>query len=749
MKKIIKAYLLLFLFLSLTACSIQEKKKESGAGTEKASSVMETENPAYYLSSSGTGITAYFILGLCQKDDRVFVLAEDGKKTFLIQCKEDGTDPVRTVLPLEKKEETGCMEENSRDLYLLVYLEKKQTTEYYLKKIDSDGSIIDSHKLKLKNSEKEDLFFSGDTAVINEDGSLYTISGDGMGILFFDPEGNERKRISSNFRITSLLKTENDTVYAYGEGETAKEFKKLNEETGRLESAVSLEGYNILNEKVCAGEGNTIYIASQNNVYSFDLESGSLSPLFSWIGGGIDGTDIQDFLLLDDGSIFALAIPFGETAEITAVTAKKSDSSPQDTDKKVLTLASFTMLSGLKEAVLSFNQKSSQYQIQLREYSEYADPYTKMNLDIVSGKIPDIIVLNGIPADRYVKLGILTDLYPWMDSDKEISKDDFVDSILSAAEQDGKLYYFSPYFQIAECLAIGKSSLGSSEGLTIEDLETLYGQIPENGMLTTLPRQNFLSNMISYQIGDYIDEEDSKADFTSEYFIKVLNFAKKLKDSSEISSLSIDPNREIMEGRITAYCYPVNLLKIFVLNTLFHDKGGYEVFDYPAKERTDSLTAEFADTVLAISKACKDKEGAWEFVREFFTYDYGAKSASFSMWSFPSRKDVLEKILKRAMAEKAYTDEDGMEITPIQKTYGYDSFPISLKPLTKEDVSSVRSLIGRIKKMSHTSDDRQEQVLSIVREEAEAFFAGDKTAEETAEIIQNRVQLYLNETAAP
>ena len=34
---------------------------------------------------------------------------------------------------------------------------------------------------------------------------------------------------------------------------------------------------------------------------------------------------------------------------------------------------------------------------------------------------------------------------------------------------------------------------------------------------------------------------------------------------------------------------------------------------------------------------------------------------------------------------------------------------------------------------------------SIIKEEAAAFFAGDKTAQETADLIQSRVSLYLGE----
>lgn len=37
------------------------------------------------------------------------------------------------------------------------------------------------------------------------------------------------------------------------------------------------------------------------------------------------------------------------------------------------------------------------------------------------------------------------------------------------------------------------------------------------------------------------------------------------------------------------------------------------------------------------------------------------------------------------------------------------------------------------------------QIEGIVMEEAAAFFSGQKSVEETAEIIQNRVKIYVNE----
>lgn len=41
--------------------------------------------------------------------------------------------------------------------------------------------------------------------------------------------------------------------------------------------------------------------------------------------------------------------------------------------------------------------------------------------------------------------------------------------------------------------------------------------------------------------------------------------------------------------------------------------------------------------------------------------------------------------------------------------------------------------------------DNESPAISIVKEEAAAFFAGDKSAEDVAKIVQNRVSIYLAE----
>lgn len=63
-------------------------------------------------------------------------------------------------------------------------------------------------------------------------------------------------------------------------------------------------------------------------------------------------------------------------------------------------------------------------------------------------------------------------------------------------------------------------------------------------------------------------------------------------------------------------------------------------------------------------------------------------------------------------------------------------------------MEEVKELAAEIEKMFpylHLSQRSSSTIADIVIEEVQAYFAGDKTVEETAAIIQNRAQLYIDE----
>ena len=66
---------------------------------------------------------------------------------------------------------------------------------------------------------------------------------------------------------------------------------------------------------------------------------------------------------------------------------------------------------------------------------------------------------------------------------------------------------------------------------------------------------------------------------------------------------------------------------------------------------------------------------------------------------------------------------------------------IKLDPLSQEQVERIVGFILSVDKCYYYN----ESIMNIINEEMDAFYTGQKTAQEVAKTIQNRAQLYVDE----
>jgi multiple sugar transport system substrate-binding protein len=96
---------------------------------------------------------------------------------------------------------------------------------------------------------------------------------------------------------------------------------------------------------------------------------------------------------------------------------------------------------------------------------------------------------------------------------------------------------------------------------------------------------------------------------------------------------------------------------------------------------------------------------------------------------------VNRKAAEKAAARGAELPKNGMirMVGPEGET--------DLKPASEEEVAAMLKTLEEVNRY----DGADREILKIILDEAEAFFKGQKTADEVAGLIQNRVSTYLNE----
>lgn len=694
------------------------------------------------------------IFNVCIKDEKLYMLGRKAleennnfyQKYFLVSCEMDGSNVGQNQISLEKGESTVFMAVDGKDqLRILTESEESgKEKEYSIKALNVDGTIAESCSLHGKAVRENDFYIIKGNNVITRDGCLYN-AGE-TEIRIFNSEGKQKKTIDFKEHIHGIFQAGDGNIYVYGDNtEDSIELKKIDIKTGELSEAMTWEDYRIVDRSIFGDEEGGIYVDNGNSIYNFNMESGKLNVLFTYLDCAVDSDAVQDILPDGNGGFLAVCIEDGKENPKTEFVIIKHGGASDVEEQKILKLACVFISDSVKENVLAFNRANQDYKIEVKEYSIYEDYAEQFNLDMVSGKMADILSLDRFPADIYMKKGMLADLYPLIEKDEEISKEDFIDSIRTTVEQDGKLYYMGPTFGV-NGLVGGKDILekymGAAEGWNMEELEAFYETMPEDAVfLWYRGREEFLASMVRAQMGSYIDWKTGEVRFDSEDFIRLIKFSNNIPLYNEIDYHYSEREKFIKNGRMMLDEFSLaDLTDIQRYTELFQPCGGFRVMSYPMADNNIKLSMKFSMPAMAIMETCDDKEGAWKFLRRFLMYDYQIKGGNdifSSVIGIPVRKDAFEKKLEYAMAEESYSLEDGTLIEP-NSIYG---------PMTAEEAEQVRSIVDRVGSINGSYDSVSDKISEIISEEAKAYYAGDKTAEETAEIIQNRVKILVSENS--
>ncbi len=604
-----------------------------------------------------------------------------------------------------------------------------------------DGSLLGSQDITELVAGKSDYAYVQHFCVDGQ-GNLYLSDGDNC-IHIIDKEYKKVCDIDTGDWINNMAASKEGDVYITSYGSEGLQLKKVDLAGKKIGDSVAGAPSGYGNQSYYTGVSGSFLHSSSGGVSRVDTASGTVETLFDWLDVDINSDYVNYVGELSDGRIWAITrnyeISGSATNELVFFTRKPSSEVPA---KEEILYGTMWIGSDVKRNIINFNKTNQTYRIKVKEYGndDYQAGLTQLNADMTTGNCPDIIGLDGLDYNQYANKGIFEDLYPYMEK-TGMDRQDFLENVLEAYEVDGKLYGIVPCFQISTCMA--KTSLvGERSGWTLtEMLDFVEGREAEN-IFDYGSRSSIFYYCIYNNIDEFINWETGECFFDGEGFIRTLEFAAQFPEEFDYNSVQEEGTSSklrsekilLMQGSISS------VQELQMMRGLFGEEISF--VGYPNSEKLGNLVQPTGGS-MALSSKSKHKEGAWEFMQSFLSEEYQDSLISeHGGWGFPVRKESLEKQFEQDMKEEYYEDEDGNKTRQSKTTWGWDDFEMEIYAATPEEIEAVRELIASANK---TGGNVDEQLTNIITEEAEPFFKGQKTAADVAQIIQNRIQIYVNE----
>ena len=640
--------------------------------------------------------------------------------------------------------EEGDAKENTEEYWQ----NQKFVQEYYIRWFDRQGNELSSAPV----DTPQDSWLRGYNMKLDTKGNVVVPMDNGLRAIA--PDGSDAYTIQTDGWIDSLVTMPDGRIAAsiYGD-EMMLCF--LDDEAGKLKDGVPLN-FDVYNS--VSGDGSyDFYYSNGSNFYGYKLGEQPVK-LFNWINCDVNGSNITVLDVTDDGKVVCLANTWDTkdqsySYELVTVQKVPYDSIPH---KETLRMAVMGVDYRMQDMLIQFNRKSDKYRIEITDYSEYNNDkdgwdagMTKLNTEILSGNVPDIFCLQGLNYTQLAAKGILEDLYPYLDSDKELKRSDFFPNVLQAMEVNGKLCQTVSGFYINS--AVGAASVvGDEPGWTYDEFNAALAEMRERVPECTafdqyMTRDNALQTCLALDMADFVDWESGKVSFDSDQFIALLEFANSFPTEFDWENYDYTAddniNSRLAQGRqmlVQTSAYGID--DLFYNNYAPFLGGKITYVGYPTMHGTGNMIG-LAEASYGISSKSPYKDVAWDFVRGFFTKDY--QTGSYTM---PSRIDVFEENAEQATSIQYQKDEQGNELLdedgekiPVVRFYMEDGTEVyKLEP---EQVQQIRDLIESTTKVA----DYNQEILDIVTEQAAPFFAGQKTAQEVAKLVQSKANIYVNE----
>lgn len=683
---------------------------------------------------------------------------------FIVTFDGDGTLTNEQKIPLDDDIYINNAFLTEDKLYFVnnTYDSEKMTQSYKVGIIDlNDGTTTYSDNVtSLFDNVDERWFYIGNIAV-DGDGTIY-ISADEE-VVVMNSEFVKQFSVPTSGWIDSMECSADGTVYVSGYFDDGNKMLPIDKTTKSLGAEITVP-YGMNASQILFGDGYELYVSNTDGLYGYSgTDDTDAELLFSYANSDISGNSVNIATVIDRDCV-VIYEQDPETYDYLPVIYRRSD----DIDLsqiKVLEIAFTESAWNLAANIVNFNKANDGVRIIARDYSvyntdeDYDAGTTKLINDILNGIYKPDLITDYLATTKLISQiyenDLYTDLYPLMEADGDIKKDDILGCVKRSFETEGGgLWAIGGTMQVSTLLGT-REMLGDRTGWTLSEMIDFALSLPEGTQL----KYGLTRDSASYDLlgqngyGMFIDTETNTCDFENEAFIKYLEYIQTLPETYEQATAETE-NLDYSERYILYHSGKIALADEYYygINDWVGTEAVFNTSDvvrigYPTADGTTS-GAEVEIAPYIITSFCEYPDEAWDFIKSIIKPDesssiryYGSGlpilkdefmkeceneynslfeiyfSGGMSWGEYNPEYDDLESEMNEPGIRKFFTEEDAKEM---------------LRWFDEEAGSPV----------SHSVSD---EITAIVNEEITGYLGGAKTASDCAKIIQSRVSLWLSE----
>ena len=424
-----------------------------------------------------------------------------------------------------------------------------------------------------------------------------------------------------------------------------------------------------------------------------------------------------------------------------------------DDGRQMLTVASFGKITPKFAAYTKF---PLDFKVEVINYcpdgTTYEEASRQLDMDMIQGKSPDILFAPPEKMYNYIRKGAMTDLFPLMDEYGGLTRDEFLPNVLEGLTVNGELPAVIDSFFLSTAVAKTKLVGDEYENWTAEQAMQFYNDLPEGMDFIDAADEELAEYMLQNIACECIDFENNTCDFSGSNFVDVLRFCAEhpVKERAKFD-FEHAPDTEItqyLEDDSTRGLRDEQLVFPFTIdgfnqglayqaygNLNFED---FTIVGLPSNDGSGARTWRYRQTnPYGILKGCSDKESAWKLVSSYIKYRKPLeKNANDGTLGIPVIKTLFDNDYDR---DEDYNNSINRELfVPVRGANDNDNRRASLPQEMKD---KLRDYIFSAKIDIYFPNE----LLDIVEEEYQPVLAGERTPEQAAEILDNRISIYLSE----